>query len=88
MARTSFAKQLARKCQPYLHITPSAVLVLLWNFLMYSYHTLWSRFTDEFATEVATATWYKYGFVIIPYSRKILREINFALCCCASKHTI
>ena len=65
MERTSFAKQLARKCQPYLHITPSAVLVLLWNFLMYSYHTLWSRFAGGFAIEVAPATWYKYGFVII-----------------------
>ena len=65
MARTSFAKQLARKCQPYVHITPSAVLVLLWNFLVYSYHTLWSRFTGGFATKVAPATWYKYGFVII-----------------------
>ena len=65
MERTSFAKQLARKCQPYLHITPSAVLVLLWYYLMYSYYTLLCRFTGGFATEVAPATWYKYGFVII-----------------------
>ena len=65
MAKASFAKQLARKCQPYLHITPSAVLVLLWNFLMYSYYTLLSRFAGGFATEVAPVTWYKYGFVII-----------------------
>ena len=65
MARTSFAKQLARKCQPYLYITPSAVLVLLWNFFMYSHYTLLSRFTGGFLTEVAPASWYKYGLVII-----------------------
>uniref|UniRef100_A0A1X7UQB2 Major facilitator superfamily (MFS) profile domain-containing protein n=1 Tax=Amphimedon queenslandica TaxID=400682 RepID=A0A1X7UQB2_AMPQE len=62
---TSFAKKLAKKWQPYLNITPSAVLVLLWNCLMYSYHVLGSCFTAEFATEVAPATWYRYGFVII-----------------------
>ena len=65
MARASFAKQLARKFQPILHITPSAVLVLVWNFLMYSYYTLLSRFTGGFITEVAPATWYKYGLVIV-----------------------
>ena len=65
MERTSFAKKLARKFQRILHITPSAVLVLVWNFLMYSYYTLLSRFAGGFATEVAPATWYKYGLVII-----------------------
>ena len=62
---TCFAKQLARKWQPFLHITPSAVLVLVWNYLVFSYYILLSRFTGEFATEVAPATWYKYGLVII-----------------------
>ena len=65
MARASFAKQLARKCQPYLHITPSAVLVLVWNLLVYFYYFLLSHFTGGFATEVAPASWYKYGLVIM-----------------------
>ena len=59
---TSFAKQLARK---WLCITPSAVLVLVWNYLMYSYYLLGSRFTSGFAANATPATWYKYGFVII-----------------------
>ena len=65
MERANFAKQLARKWQPFLCITPSAVLVLLWNYLMYSYYKLLTRFTGGFATEVAPATWNNYGFVII-----------------------
>ena len=60
-----FATQLARKWQPFLHITPSAVLVLVWNYLMYNHYILLSRFTNGFVDEVAPATWYKYGFVII-----------------------
>ena len=55
----------ARKCQPFLHITPSAVLVLLWNYLMYFYYFSLSRFTGRFVDEVAPATWYKYGLVIM-----------------------
>ena len=62
---TSSAKQLARKWQPYLYITPSAVLVLVWNYLMYSYYILLSRFVGEFTTKDAPATWYKYGLVIM-----------------------
>ena len=62
---TSFATQIARKWKPFLHITPSAVLVLVWNYLLISYYILGSRFTGRFATELAPATWYKYGFVII-----------------------
>ena len=62
---TCFAMKFARKCQPFLHITPSAVLVLLWNYLMYFYYFLLSRFTGRFIIEVAPATWYKYGLVII-----------------------
>ena len=55
----------ARKCQPFLHITPSAVLVLLWNYLMYFYYFSLSRFTGWFVDEIAPATWYKYGLVIM-----------------------
>ena len=62
---TSFPRKVARKCQHYLHITPSAVLVLVWNYLMYSYYMLLSRFTGGFVNEVAPATWYKYGLVIM-----------------------
>ena len=62
---TCFTTQLVRKWQPFLHITPSAVLVLVWNYLMYSYYILGSRFTGEFVTKVAPATWYKYVFVVI-----------------------
>uniref|UniRef100_A0A1X7UQK9 Major facilitator superfamily (MFS) profile domain-containing protein n=1 Tax=Amphimedon queenslandica TaxID=400682 RepID=A0A1X7UQK9_AMPQE len=51
--------------QPFLLISPPAVLVLLWNFLMYTHYFLFSRFTGGFATEAAPATWYKYGFVFI-----------------------
>ena len=32
---------------------------------MYSYYILVSRFTGGFTTEVAPATWYKYGSFII-----------------------
>uniref|UniRef100_A0A1X7TBM3 Uncharacterized protein n=1 Tax=Amphimedon queenslandica TaxID=400682 RepID=A0A1X7TBM3_AMPQE len=65
---TSLAKQLARKWQPYLYITPSAVLVLVWNYLMYSYYILGSRFTGEFLSEVAPATWYNFSANIIQYN--------------------
>uniref|UniRef100_A0A1X7TWI3 Major facilitator superfamily (MFS) profile domain-containing protein n=1 Tax=Amphimedon queenslandica TaxID=400682 RepID=A0A1X7TWI3_AMPQE len=58
--------QLARKWQPFLHITPSAVLVLLWNCFMNSNYILLSRFTGGLiATKFAPAAWYKYGLVII-----------------------
>ena len=62
---TSFPRMLARKCQLYLHITPSAVLVLVWSYLMYSYYILLSRFTGRFVDELAPATWYRYGLVIM-----------------------
>ena len=62
---TSFPRMLARKCQIYLHVTPSAVLVLLWNYLMYLYYFLLSRFTGGFVNEVVPATWYRYGLVIM-----------------------
>ena len=62
---TSFPRMLARKCQIYLYITPSAVLVLLWNYLMYLYYFLLSRFTGGFVNEVVPATWYRYGLVIM-----------------------
>ena len=62
---TCFATQLATEWQPFLHITLSAVLVLVWNYLMYSYYKIGSHFMDGFTSEVAPATLYKYGFVII-----------------------
>ena len=62
---TSFPRMLARKCQIYLYITPSAVLVLLWNYLVYLYYFLLSRFTGGFVIQVVPATWYRYGLVIM-----------------------
>ena len=62
---TCFAMKFTRKCQPFLHITPSAVLVPEWNYVMYYYYFLLSRFTGRFVDEVAPATWYKYGVVIM-----------------------
>ena len=62
---TSFVKQLAKKWKPFLHIAPSAVLVLVWNCLMNSCYILLSRISGVFTTEVAPANWYKYGLVII-----------------------
>ena len=56
---------LAKKWQPFLLITPSAVLVLIWNYLMYAHYIFISRFIGGSSTEVAPATWYKYGFVIL-----------------------
>uniref|UniRef100_A0A1X7UQL3 Major facilitator superfamily (MFS) profile domain-containing protein n=1 Tax=Amphimedon queenslandica TaxID=400682 RepID=A0A1X7UQL3_AMPQE len=60
-----FAAQIARKCQPFLYITTSAVLVLVFNYFMYAHYILLSRFAGEFVTKVAPATWYKYGLVFI-----------------------
>ena len=57
--------QFATKWQPFIYITPSAVLVLLWNYLMYAHCFLFIHFTGGFTTEVAPATWYKFGFVIM-----------------------
>ena len=62
---TCLTMKFAKKWQPLVHITPSAVLVLLWNYLMYFYYFLLSRFTGRFVDEVAPATWYKYGLVIM-----------------------
>ena len=65
MMSTQFRAYIIRKWQPFILISPPAVLVLLWNFLIYTHYFLLSRFTASFATEVAPATWYKYGFVIL-----------------------
>ena len=62
---TCFDMKFARKCQPFLHITPSVVLVVLWNYLMYFYYFSLNHFTGRFVDEVAPATWYKYGLVIM-----------------------
>ena len=54
-----------RKWQCFFCLTPAAVMVLVWDYLMFIQHVLLSRFTGQFVTNVAPATWYKYGFVII-----------------------
>uniref|UniRef100_A0A1X7TGX3 Uncharacterized protein n=1 Tax=Amphimedon queenslandica TaxID=400682 RepID=A0A1X7TGX3_AMPQE len=65
---TSFARKLANEWKPFLHITPSAVLVLVWNYLMHSYYMLLSHFTGGFLTKVAPATWYNFSANIIQYN--------------------
>uniref|UniRef100_A0A1X7UNX2 Uncharacterized protein n=1 Tax=Amphimedon queenslandica TaxID=400682 RepID=A0A1X7UNX2_AMPQE len=65
---SSFVKQLAKNWQPYLHITPSAVLVLVWNCLMYTYYVLGIHFGGGFTTEVAPANWYNFSANIIQYN--------------------
>uniref|UniRef100_A0A1X7TES9 Uncharacterized protein n=1 Tax=Amphimedon queenslandica TaxID=400682 RepID=A0A1X7TES9_AMPQE len=44
------------------------ILVLVWNYLIYSYYILLSRFTSGFATEVTPATWYNFTANIIQYN--------------------
>uniref|UniRef100_A0A1X7UPX4 Major facilitator superfamily (MFS) profile domain-containing protein n=1 Tax=Amphimedon queenslandica TaxID=400682 RepID=A0A1X7UPX4_AMPQE len=56
------------KCQPILLISPPAVLILIWNFLIYTHYFLFSRFTSGFATEVLsfdTPIWYVTWLVIL-----------------------
>ena len=61
---TCFITQLARKRRPFLHFTPSAALVLMWNYLMYAQYFSLSRFIAGTSTESASEPRYKYGFVI------------------------
>ena len=51
--------------QRFLHISPSAVLVLLWNYLMYTHYILVGRFVGGTLTETLPTSWYKYGFIVI-----------------------
>ena len=60
-----YVSYLVKKWQPFIHVTPSAVLVLVWNYLMYTNYVLISRFIGGSSTEIAPASWYKYGFVIL-----------------------
>ena len=60
-----FTRKLANKWKPFLHITPLAVLVLVWNYLMNSNYILLSRFVGEFTAKDVPATWYTYSLVII-----------------------
>ena len=62
---STFRAYIVRKWQPFIHISPPAVLVLFWNFLIYNHYFLLSQFTGIFATEAAPATWYTYGLVIV-----------------------
>ena len=55
----------AKTWQRFLHISPSAVLVLLWNYLMYTHYILVGRFVGGTLTENLPTSWYKYGFIVI-----------------------
>ena len=59
---------LAKKWQPFLCVSPSAVLVLLWNYLMFAQYFLISRFIGGSSDEIVPTTWNKYGFVIFQCS--------------------
>ena len=63
-----FVSYLAKKWQPFIHITPSAVLVLLWNYLMYAHYVLISRFIGGSPDKIVPTSWYRYGFVILSCS--------------------
>ena len=56
---------LAKKWQPFNCITPSAVLVLLWNYLMFAQYYLISRFIGESSDEIVSTSWYRYRLVIM-----------------------
>ena len=51
--------------QPFHCISPSAVLVLLWNYLMFAQYFLISRFIGESSDEIVPTSWYRYGLVIM-----------------------
>ena len=55
----------AKTWQQFLHISPSAVLVLLWNYLMYTHYIFVGRFVGGTLTETLPTSWYKYGFIVI-----------------------
>ena len=56
---------LSKRWKPFLHISPSAVLVLSWSYLMYTHYFCISRFTGGSATEKAPTAWYIYGFFLL-----------------------
>ena len=55
---------LVKKWQPFYCISPSAVLVLLWNYLMFAQYFLKSRFIGGSSDEIVPTSWYRYGYVI------------------------
>ena len=68
---TQFRAYIIRKWQPFILISPPAVLVLLWNFLIYTHYFLLSHFTGGYGefgnNSVVPTIWYsgKYSFVIL-----------------------
>ena len=53
------------KWQPFLCISPPAVLVLLWNYLLYTHNFLIKHFIAGYLIETFPSTWYKYGLLIV-----------------------
>ena len=50
---------------PFLCIAPSVVLVLLWDYLMYTHYVFLTRFYGESLTEIVLTSWHRYGLVIL-----------------------
>ena len=63
-----FVTSLVIKWKPVLCISPSAVLVLLWNYLLYTHSFLIKHFIASYLTESFPSTWYKYGLLIVSSS--------------------
>ena len=64
----SFVSYLAKKWQPFLCISPSAVLVLVWYYLIFIHSFLIRRFIASYLTENFPTSWYKYGLFILACS--------------------
>ena len=54
-----------KEWQHFLYISPSATLVLIWNYLVYNQYFIYCIFIGESSIEAAPATLYRYGFVIL-----------------------
>uniref|UniRef100_A0A1X7UQI8 Major facilitator superfamily associated domain-containing protein n=1 Tax=Amphimedon queenslandica TaxID=400682 RepID=A0A1X7UQI8_AMPQE len=63
-----FVSYFAKKWQPFLCISPSAVLVLLSYYLIFTHSFLIRRFIASYLTENFPTSWYKYGLFILACS--------------------
>ena len=54
-----------KEWQRFLYISPSATLVLIWNYLMYSQYFFYCSFIGESFIDSVPSTLYHYGFAIM-----------------------
>ena len=54
-----------KEWQRFLYISPSATLVLIWNYLMYSQYFFLCSFIGESSIDAVPSTLYRYGFAIM-----------------------